>query len=173
MPILLILFSLFLVSCGEKTPKSQPPVSEDQTKTLPEKKDVNEKDKEGNTALIRAVNKKDLEAIKEVLSQNPDLNLINNNKETALHRAVEVGFEDEALFKSLATYENINAKDRNGNIPLHIAIEKKNKVAIKTLIEEGTDMGITNFFNETPLSLAIDVGIEDEEILNLIVNASR
>eukprot|EP01132_Coremiostelium_polycephalum_P002194 gene2194-2700_t len=60
---------------------------------------------------------------------------------------------------------DLNAKGRNGNTPLHLAIINLNKEAVTLLLEKGADINVPNMEGNTPLSLAFDKRYTNSSIL--------
>lgn len=101
---------------------------------------------EGDTALMVAVknNKipttKKIPVINELLIQNRDrndLNIQNNNKQTALTLAIETN--DLDIVKALLSYGlpvDFNLKDNNDKNPLMLAVEKGNTKVIEEILNQ-------------------------------------
>lgn len=101
------------------------------------------KDELGNTPLDLAVEK----------NQTGVLALLK-----PLHMAVEKG-EIEGFKVALKKYPSfINARDENGNTPLHLAATKGNKEILWILINQGADINIRNIDGFTPMELAAQKG---------------
>ena len=108
-----------------------------------------------------------------------DINVIDNSRETPLHKAVaagKVGITD--LLLNHGAYANVQNKDQN--TPLHIAVkhcqERSSTVTLKLcdlLLKHGADPNIKNDFHETPLLNAVQ-GVNNsfpcKEIVKLLLN---
>jgi ankyrin repeat protein len=57
--------------------------------------------------------------------------------------------------KRLAEGTNINARDRNGRTPLHIAVRLEEKDVADLLISKGADINARDALGKTPLHLAV------------------
>lgn len=73
---------------------------------------INERDNEGSTALILAVNKRYKDIVEMLIKRNADLNLTNNNGWTALALATLLGYKEieEILEKALTPTELLRQK---------------------------------------------------------------
>ena len=101
-------------------------------------------------------------------------NIMDTNRDTLLHLATNENVIEYLIDKYPLM---INYKDNQGNIPLHIILQKyvsKNeydispyyKKIIEKMIEKGADITITNNKNET----AMDIIDKKDKMLELIVN---
>lgn len=63
---------------------------------------------------------------------------------------------------------DINLQDREGNTPLHVAVEKGQQTAIETLIDLGADTSILNFAKMAPVHLAVDLGLLEPLRVSLV-----
>lgn len=115
--------------------------------------DVNAKDSDGNTALIRATQEeryyfhyrsdeeyatKSLSIINALIAAKSDVNAKNNYSNTALMEAAENG--DINIVKSLIDAgADVNIKDSDGKIALNIATERGYNNIASMLLEAGTD----------------------------------
>lgn len=84
--------------------------------------DPNQKDKEGNNALMSAAGNKDIENIKLILPKIKDVNAININGESALTEAVKSG-SAETVSLLLDNKADVNVKDAKGNNLAYHAIQ--------------------------------------------------
>ena len=69
----------------------------------------------------------------------------------------------------LALDEDLEARDRNGNTPLHLAVRVVNAVAVAILLDADADLGARNNSGATPLHVA--AVHEDAEVLDLLLKA--
>lgn len=49
----------------------------------------------------------------------------------------------------------MNAQDKNGNTPLHVAAERKQYDSVRFLVTLGTNLDITNRMGKTPLHISV------------------
>jgi ankyrin repeat protein len=72
----------------------------------------------------------------------------SNNGRTALHMAVEIGFEEAVSifidFMQIHQLSLINCKDSSGKTALHVAIERNNLVIFQKLLENGADATVSD-----------------------------
>lgn len=66
---------------------------------------------------------------------------------------------------------DVNAKDYDGDTPLHLAVECRDYEIIKFLIENGADPTIKNKENKTPLDIVKNAPSFDEEFIKLLEEA--
>jgi ankyrin repeat protein len=128
---------------------------------LIEKSDVQKADMDGNTALHLACGKKGFEkgfiakVTAKLLEKGADINAVNRDLETPLHRACKFDEESELCLELIEKGAKIDARDRDANTVLHIACsnEKLLDVCIK-LLDRGADIEATNTYKRTPLHQA-------------------
>lgn len=98
--------------------------------------DMNQKDSEGNTLLLLAVqNGRSKETLESIVSLGGDMHLVNNRKRGVLHSSVS-NANIEALEFFLQSHEcNIGAKDDPGETPIHkIRYAKSKFVEITSIL---------------------------------------
>jgi ankyrin repeat protein len=147
------------------------------------------KDNQGNTPLHRAVYGQQLNVAKLLLHDKAAVDATNNEGDTPLH--IVVAMQLATMFNSSmtpdwksnewkGTYQNIaklllankadiNAKDKSGMTPLHIAITLNfgNKEAVKFLLANNADVNAKNINGDTPLIFAVALG--DDEIVERLL----
>ena len=88
-----------------------------------------------------------------LLTNGADINCIDNNEKTPLHRSVIAGKSSiSELLLSHCAY--VNAQDAHGNTPLHYASTLTPKLCA-LLLKCGADPNIKNSLKETPLFHAV------------------
>ncbi|XP_014231413.2 ankyrin-1-like [Trichogramma pretiosum] len=118
---------------------------------------IDAQDKLGNTSLHLALKlghcaKKN--AVKLLLRNNADPNLVNGEGTTPLHILCQRDEDDGMMALFCATCRqaaNVNAQDRLGNTPLHWAIISKNPKVAKFLLRRGANPNSRNEEGLTPL----------------------
>lgn len=107
------------------------------------------RDQEGYGAIHYAIFKGSIEAANYLLSKNADVIECNSRQNVKpIHLAVQVG--DINMLNILLKYAlksksfNINAKDFNGNTPLHLAVINKHQAIVELLLKHSADPGIKN-----------------------------
>lgn len=137
------------------------------------------KDEEGFTALIRAISIKHGQLTRFILSQQVELDECNDDGFGALHFACLNC--DITLVKILLNHPkskcNPNKKARcNGNTPLHFAVvadngkqEEIGLEIVKMLVENGAQVQVSNTENKTPLDFAKH--LNNEKIVEYLKSA--
>ncbi|MDA0782815.1 MAG: ankyrin repeat domain-containing protein [Rickettsiales bacterium] len=119
--------------------------------------DVNEKGKDGMTAIHRAALENHSDVLDILLSQEgADVNAKNDKDLTPLHFAAEAGSVDAAR-KLIEKGADVNSQDSNlKNTPLHYASKSAGNTMEITdvLLEAGADIDIKNAIRETPKETA-------------------
>jgi ankyrin repeat protein len=125
--------------------------------------DINVKDEKGMNAIHnlaynddyfwREMNEKELGAlVKRNLLNKTNMNLIFSNP-TYGHNFI---YKQQLMLDILVSNNaNINEQDINGNTPLHIAAKDGGMKVLRSLIEAGAKLNITNKEGLTPVSIAI------------------
>lgn len=85
-----------------------------------------------------------------------------SNGYSELHRAVIEN--DYNRVRTLVVYEDVDARDNDGNTPLHLAARYGHTKCVQILLEDGkADVSIVNYDGKTALDLAKQYGHEDCE----------
>jgi ankyrin repeat protein len=101
--------------------------------------DVNKKDDQGKTALMKAVesfNKTNIFSIKYLIDRGADVNAVNNKGETALILAVKRGHE-EMVRALLEKGSAVSPKDKEGKSAWTYAVEGANSAVVNLLEKAG------------------------------------
>ncbi len=137
-------------------------------KILNKSKDIlNNKTKDGETLLHAMVFFNCYDIVEILLKLGVNILSIDNDKQNCFHRCIFLS--NDKIFKLLVNNtkdkNEINAKDKDGNTPLHLAIIIKNYIIIKALVKFGGNILIENNEHLTPKDLAINSdNIIDKEI---------
>ena len=107
-----------------------------------------------------AIEKGNIEAVKQHLAAGADVNAKNKYGSTPLHRAIEAAHKEIAELL-ITNGADVNAKGEADATPLHYAATKE---VAELLIVKGADVNAKDEFGETPLDLA-DGKSETAELL--------
>ena len=109
------------------------------------------------------------EVLQNIIDHGADVNVTNNENQTALLLACEDGNEN-AITVLLKAGADPNIADADGDICLHDAVRRDNsKEVIQAIIDHGADVNATNRDNCTALMFACHKG--NEEIINILLKA--
>jgi uncharacterized protein len=117
--------------------------------------DVNTKDSNGNTALIRAAREGNLEEVSRQLEKKA-INAQNHGRSTALHEAAEEGHWAVAQLL-LKTGADVSLQTTKGETVLHKAFLAKDKVyvaGLQLLFDKGIDTKSRDKYRTTALHIA-------------------
>ncbi len=113
------------------------------------------KDDDGHTALSIAIKNDKRKAAEMLVFYEVEAATsvkLQDNRWTALHAAAYLGY-DHAAFYFLDHGAYMNAQDRDGNTPLHLAMIRGHKALAKMLISRGADGTIQNHAGQTARDL--------------------
>lgn len=133
---------------------------------------VNVRDKDGNTALIAACEKNEINIVNLLLRNGADVNAKNKAGQTALIVTAFIPIREkdqmEIIERLISAGANPDAKDERGNTALmnNLLLHNPDIDVIKTLIAANTDVNAKNRFGTSVLMLAQDYG--DTTILKLL-----
>ena len=137
-------------------------------------RDVNAKDKKGNTPLHKASEYGRADGVKRLLAAGANVNAKDRDGRTPLHKASEYGHAD-IVKPLLAAGANVNAEDRDGRIPLHEASEYGHADVVKRLLVTGANVNAGEFGGGTPLHKASKGGSYDvhghADVVKLLLDA--
>ena len=131
--------------------------------------DVNVTDKKNRTALMKACNKRNINALNVLLRAGADPKITDDDGNTSLHHAVRGGCSKEVLETLINHGADVNATNKNNITPLIKACNKRNKNAINVLLHAEADPKITDDYGYTCLHHAV-AGDCSKEVLETIIN---
>ena len=135
--------------------------------------DVNLPNQQGETPLMMAAIKGNLELVKKLVARGAD---VNREGWTPLHYAASAGLEHSVDIARYLLEEHayIDAPSPNGSTPLMLAAQYSSEGMVKLLIEEGADVSLRNQQGQT----AVDFARRSErdfmvQLLSTAVRANR
>lgn len=105
--------------------------------------------------LHSAVKQENVDRIKKLIKKGTQIDVTNQQGETALHHAISMNLIDIAR-QLIVLGANCNVQDNNGNTPLYIAIKEKYEPLVSLLLYHGANTTIKNKSGKTALELAIE-----------------
>lgn len=128
---------------------------------------IDNRDKEGNTALMYAT---DEDIIIALLEQGTDMKMKNNKGvvigEESFMLCIEMGYK-KAIEKFIEKGKSVNFKDAYGDTPLLYAV-KKNQVEIaEMLLKAGANINIKDSSGKTAIQIAVGKAMKD--MVNLLI----
>ena len=134
--------------------------------------DVNERDKDGNTALINIASSKDekyrLKKIRAIIDRKTDINIKNNEGFTALMYLAANG-EDSSIRALISSNPELDIEDKNGNTALIYAAKNNNEEGARAIIRGKPNLNKQNNEGYTALMIAAENGLE--ELVQSLVSA--
>ncbi|KAA0037477.1 hypothetical protein IC582_020799 [Cucumis melo] len=119
--------------------------------------DIDSVDKDGFSALHKAIIGRKDAVIGHLLRKGASPHIKDKNGATPLHYAVQVGAKQ--IVKLLIKYKvDVNVADSDGWTPLHIAIQSRNRDITKILLVNGADRDRRNKDGKTALDLSLCYG---------------
>lgn len=116
---------------------------------------------EYNLKLCHALKEKDFEKVKEILTTegSPKVNSIIVEGDIPLHLAINNGADIEIVKLLLKKGADVNSEDEDGELPLILAIEKKNVELALLILDSGADLYVKDMGGSTPLHRAAALGM--------------
>ena len=131
--------------------------------------DIDKPDKFGNTALIEAVWRRDIKAVRDLLDKNASIDSKSMNGTTPLQVAALRG-ELKIAQLLIDRGANINEKNKSGDTALIFAAWNGHAEVMSFLIEKGADCTVNN--NKGRTALVEAVKRKNEAAIDLLVVAS-
>lgn len=122
------------------------------------KSNIDEAASDGNTALILAARKGNVDLVAEILKKKPSLDVKNSSGNTALHEAV-----NPVITKLLLDAgANPNIKNNSGDTPLSVKLKDRSFLtAIELIKSKKTDIDIVDKDGNSPLIRAVSLENND------------
>ncbi|XP_059174822.1 putative ankyrin repeat protein RF_0381 [Physella acuta] len=131
---------------------------------------VNVQDKKGNTPLMKASQKSNMEKVlRSLLQAGADVNNQNNDGESALHLAVccKSILNAKVLLESKS---DIDLKTKDGKTPLFYAILERYLNMIILLVENNANVNCENNIGNTPLLFLCSDYVNDVDVIKMLIN---
>ena len=115
--------------------------------------DINQRDKNGNTALMTASELGKLKFVRFLLLNDATINLRNNIGQIPLHAAAQNG-HNEVISALVEHGAKLNMPDMDGNTPLMLAVIANKPETVELLHKLGASLNYHNAKGETALRIA-------------------
>jgi ankyrin repeat protein len=124
-------------------------------KLLAQGVDVNVKDQEGNSPLLIAALKAELDSVQALIFHGAELLTRNHAAQHVLHAAARNGDTEVTRFLLQIVPELLNASDVNGRTALYEAIAENDLVVVKMFVRAGADLNLRPKNSISPIMAAI------------------
>lgn len=134
--------------------------------------DIHAEDMEGKTPLSKALDIS-LEMTQKVINSN-NCSTRDSLGNTPLHIAISRGASHEQIVYLITTGSDINARNRNGDSPLFLAVKSNLRAVGELLLAKGADVFATNTENYSPLKMAMMLGgdVQDWILSSEVIRAT-
>jgi ankyrin repeat protein len=136
---------------------------------------INQKNPDGKTPLILAVERNDTALVSKLLSLNAEVTITNNAQETPLLIAIKHNFDDlvqpliDADTKEHHSVDTLLASDTTGKTPMIYAVEQQKEKLVKVMLDNKVSGTAPDAGGTTPLMIAAEIG--NIPIAKLFLNA--
>lgn len=103
--------------------------------------------------LLEAARGGDVAQVQHLLASGVDVDVRDENDNTALHLAAGYGYTELARLL-VHSGADVDARGRIGNTPLHLAAQEGYLEIVRLLVDGGTDVAARNHYRGTALELA-------------------
>ncbi|CAB0038708.1 unnamed protein product [Trichogramma brassicae] len=161
---------LFLKFCDDKNMKLQ----------------VNARDERGDTPLHSALETGCSDCVEMLMRRGADPSSVNEEGSTPLHSICHLNGGDEDLLTMFLEInaeldqlvpDQINARNKLGNTPLHLAVEYRHNRLVESLLRNGADPNLANEEGSTPLHIICQRYnhryTNDDNLTNLFFEVNR
>ncbi len=128
--------------------------------------DVNVQNRDGETALMLAIENGDQEAVRKLIEAGADVNVQNSWDKTALILAAKKG-DRWSLQKLIEAGADVNVQNRDGETALMLAVKRGDQEAVRKLIEAGADVNVQDRSGNTALMMVAKNG--DQEAVQKLI----
>uniref|UniRef100_A0A8R1DMC4 ANK_REP_REGION domain-containing protein n=1 Tax=Caenorhabditis japonica TaxID=281687 RepID=A0A8R1DMC4_CAEJA len=119
---------------------------------------VNKSDRDQNSPMHIVASNGYLEMMTLLYKYGATITQVNEDEETALHRAAHSG--QTGAVRQLINWDKrlLLMKDEMGNSALHLAAKMGHDVTTRVLLDAGADKEAKNSFQQTPLQVSVEYG---------------
>ena len=118
---------------------------------------VNERTKEGRTALQVASHEGHSGVVEQLLTAGADPGISDNAGDQPVHYAV-LGDTSDTILTLVNRGANVNAGNKQKRTALHLAVVNRKSEIVRTLLKAGADGGLQDNAGDSPLHLAVVQG---------------
>lgn len=126
--------------------------------------DINAQDMQGNTPLGRALESPSIDMLKTLITPKNVLSK-DSDGQTPLHIAIIKDSPFEYIQYLIDSGADVNARNKNGDSVLYLAVKKNKKDVGDLLLSRNADIFATNTENNSPLRIALTEGGEVQDWL--------
>ncbi|XP_014222185.1 serine/threonine-protein phosphatase 6 regulatory ankyrin repeat subunit C-like [Trichogramma pretiosum] len=128
---------------------------------------VNAQDDQGWTPIQYAVQFDFRKAAALLLRRGADPNIVNVEEKNVLHIMCQKDTDDDTvrLFFIGNSSPRVNAQDKLGNTPLHLALMNAHKELAEVLLRNGADPNVCNEDGSTPLHIICKRNVDNEDLV--------
>lgn len=126
--------------------------------------DINAQDMQGNTPLGRALESPSIDMLKTLITPKNVLSK-DSDGQTPLHIAIIKDSPFEYIQYLIDSGADVNARNKNGDSVLYLAVKKNKKDVGDVLLSRNADIFATNTENNSPLRIALTEGGEVQDWL--------
>jgi ankyrin repeat protein len=131
--------------------------------------DANAVDKYGITPILLAA-EKDLSMLQLLLDYKANIQVVDNEHNTALHHAAKAG-KTEMVKKLIQINRNwVSAGNKENKTPLHIAAENNDSTTVPVLLEAGADARLKSKHGKKPVEYVLE---DYPELIELLIEAEK
>lgn len=127
-------------------------------------------DREGRTAILRAVNRGAVNALKKMMGYDVDIECVDEDGQSLLHGAAGNGYDKIARILLDKKRLGVNIRDNYGMTPLHNASRYGEEAVASVLLENKADASLEDRFNRKPFMVAWQYGQRD--IMRMLTSTS-
>ena len=132
--------------------------------------DPSVKDREGGTAILRAVNRGAARVLEEMMNHGVDIECVDEDGQGLLHGAARNGYDEIARMLLNEKILSVVVRDKCSMTPLHDASRYGNAAVAAVLLENEADASLEDRFERTPFIVAWQYGQED--IMRMLTSTS-